>query len=373
VGFTRATEKSLVSTLADHGVAVGYNAWTARPDGSWHDLVHKPWPLEFVWYNEQDDQLYTTIDALTSHEERVALAGELTERARRRGRTVDLHQIPITHGDGRWAVYKLSEQLPWRQDAALLPGALVWAAASYSWADWNSASSSHGNAKPVGWLPPDTPIEQPVLDPITKEPTGEVELSEQAQALLDLLQDLASLDRPYGIAAHGTDIKILANPSNMWQVWKELSLAAERLAYLIYTGTTAALGAQGDAPGVDIAQLMDVATTTVQADKAAMEVGFHEGVMVPWTAANHGDSSLAPERLYLMPDTDAQQVRVDAATNEAAFVQAYEARKAAGILTQAWADEYAERLGVSRVQVPAEHLLPAESSAGPVSEVRPAA
>jgi hypothetical protein len=373
VGCTAATVESIIGDLANHAVAIGFNSWSARPDGSRHDIEHKPWPLEFVWYDESDDQLYTSIDAATSQDDRAALAGELGERATRRGRVPDLFRIPVNHGDGRWAVYRLSDLLPWRNQACLLPGALTWAAAAYSDRDWNRGSTTHGNTKPVGWMPEHISIQRPVLDDDGK-PTGDVELSEEAQALLDLLEDIASLDRPYGIAPFGTKIDLLANPSNMWQVWKELGARAERLAYLIYTGTTAGLGVQTEGPGVNVEQLMDVGLPIVQGDKAAFEIGFHEGVMVPWTAVNHGDSSLAPQRLYQLPDTDAQQNREHTATNEEAFTRAYEGRKAAGILTQAWANEYADRLGVARVQVPPEHLvaeLPGD--AAPASGVRPAA
>jgi len=351
--ISRGTIKTINGDLANHAIAIGYNTWTARPDGSRHDVVHRPWPLEFVWYREWEDQLYTSVDAMTSQEDRDALAGDLSERAKRQGKTVDLTSIPITHADGRWTVYRSSDLLPWRHDAALLPGALTWASAAYSSRDWNRGSNSHGNSKIIGRLPEQQPLQVPVLDD-AGAPTGEATTSPEALAMLALLEDMASLDMPYGLAQFGSEIEILSNPSRMWEIWKELGLSAAKSAQRIYNGTDGALGATGGAPGVDIAKLFDVASTVIQGDKAAIERGIHEGVIEPWAAINQGDSSLAPQRRYLMPDPDEQQKREHQAANEDAFTTAYQARKSAGILTQPWADEYADRLGVPQVTVPAE-------------------
>lgn len=298
VGLSRETVKTIIGNLANHGVAIGYNAWADRADGSRHDVVHRAWPLEFVEYDSLDDQLYTSLDPAMTAEERKALESESTSpRARLRPSVAysSYYKIPIVHGDGRWTVYRLSELHPWRTDAALLAAALVWASAAFADRDWNRGSTSHGNPKLWGQLKEGVPLQRPVLDS-EGDPTGEVELSEEAQGLLDLLEDLQGLEQPYGVTEAATKITLLANSSDMWQVWKELALRAQQLAALVYTGTTAYLGSQGNAPGVDIAQLMNVSTTVVQADKAAFEQGFHEGVMVPWAARNFGDSSLAPQR-----------------------------------------------------------------------------
>jgi hypothetical protein len=376
VGLSQATVKTIVGDLANHGIAIGFNAWTDRPDGSGHDLVHKAWPLEFVHYDSTDDQLYTQVDPMMTADERLALDSDpQSSRSKLRPRPFDSYRIPIVHGDGRWTVYRLAGVQPWRTEAALLAAAITWASAAFADRDWNRGSTSHGNTKVLGQLPENRDLQQPVLDDDGK-PTGEMRLSDQAEAMMGLLEDFAGLEQPFGLAEAGAKISLLTNTSQMWQVWKELGNRAQQLAALIYTGTTAYLGVQVEGPGVNVEQLMDVGMPIVQGDKAAVELGFHEGVMVPFTARNYGDSSLAPQRLYQLPDVDAQQNRDNAAKNEEAFSRAYAARKGAGILSQAWADEHADRLGVPRVQVPEGHLLPEpaeEPGAGPVSEVRPAA
>jgi hypothetical protein len=355
VGLSQSTVKTIVGDLANHAIAIGYNRWNDKPDGSGHDLVHEAWPLEFCWHNPTYDQLYTSIDPATTTEERAALMGDpagMSERAKRYDWSADGHRIPIIHGDGRWTVYRLAGVQPWRTDAALLAAAITWASAAYADRDWNRGSTSHGNTKILGQLPDGRSLQRAVLDS-NKEPTGEVELTDEAQAMMDLLEDFAGLEQPFGIAEFGAKISLLSNSSQMWQVWKELGTRAQQLAALIYTGTTAYLGVQTEGPGVNVEQLMDVGLPIVQADKAAFELGFHEGVMGPWAARNFGDSSLAPTRLYQLPDVDAQQNREHAAKNEEAFTRAYNARQSAGILTQEWADEYADRLGVPRVTLAA--------------------
>ncbi len=92
----------------------------------------------------------------------------------------------------------------------------------------------------------------------------------------------------------------------------------------------------------------------------------------PWAALNHGSSLLAPRRCYQLPDADLQATRADHATNEDAFIRAYNARAEAGVLTQCWANEYADRLGVPRVKVPIEPVEPATDEA-PASGVQPVA
>jgi len=318
IALSRATVADINGDLANHGVAVGYNSWMMRDDASRVDLEHHCWPLEFVWWDAARRQLMTQLDG----------GGGLT---------------PIVHGDGRWTVYQSHESQPWRQDAAVLPGALVWAAHAFAARDWSRGSASHGNAKVVGELAPGVPLQETDAD------TGVVSISDQAESFLDLLGDLSGLDMPFGIKPAGSTVDYLMNTSRAWEVWERLMSNREKAAARIYLGTDGTLGATGGAPGVDISELFGVATTIIQGDRATIDRGVREGVIEPWCAVNHGDSAQAPRRSYVLADPDEMRAREEHMRQEAAFVAAIQARREAGFeVTQDWADKLADRLGVDR-------------------------
>lgn len=328
---TRETISAIEGALINHGVAVGYNRWTAREDGSRLDLVHECWPLEFCSYDSISRGLYTQVDQTFG-----------TPVPRTFGaRGYPFVDIPWTP-DGTWTVYRMIANQPWNQSAAILAGALVWARHAFAARDWSKGSASHGNAKVVGTLPTEWSLQQ--TDPVT----GAVSLTPEAESYLAVLQDIASQDCPVGIAQAGSTLQYLTNPSRAWEVWRELMLNAERAAARIYLGTDGTLGATGGAPGVDISELFGVATTRVQSSLAAITRGVQTGVIDPWTAVNFGDSSLAPQREYIFPDADTQRVREEQQANEVAFTAAIVARRGAGLdVTQEVVDELAERYGVT--------------------------
>lgn len=318
--------------LANHGIAVAYCSWLPREDGSRIDVEVKPWPLEFVQWDSTTEQLVTQVGTGT----------ELTASG-----TLWGGFVPIVHGDGRWIVFRSHEIMPWRQDAALLSAALVWARHALGARDWSKGSASHGNAKVIGQLPEGVALQE-------SDGSGGTSVTDEASAMLSLLQDIASQDCPVGIAPAGSKIDYLTNGSRAWEVWERLMLNAERAAARIYLGTDGTLGATGGAPGVDISQLFGVATTIVQGDLSAIERGLRTGAIEPWCALNFGDSTAAPSREYVIPDPDAEQVREKLAANEAALCKAITERKSAGFeVTQAWVDALADAFGVERLQLAA--------------------
>lgn len=325
IAISRDTIADLNGDLADHGFAVGYNDWTTRKDGSRVDVVHHAWPMEHISWHAQERTLKT-------FGEGDAAAGLL---------------IPITHGDGRWVVYRNHETLPWQQDAAMLPGALVWARHAFASRDWARGSASHGNAKVIGTLAEGVELQ-------SKNEDGASVMTDDAAAFLALLQDVASLDTPVGIAPYGSTVQYLTNSSGAWEVWREMMISAEKAAAKIYLGTDGTLGAAGGAPGVDITALFGIATTIMQGDISAIERGLQTGVIEPWTAINFGDTSLAPRRRYVVTDPDTQRVRAELATNEAAMVAAVQARRAAGfVVTQEYCDKLSEQYGVEALELAA--------------------
>ena len=164
------TLSELNSQLANHGVAFGACVWTPRADGSRVDVELHAWPIAEVEWREAD---------------RCFVA--LLEGGKRE---------PIVHGDGRWVVLRKHEIMPWRAEAAILPGALVWASRAYASRDWSKGSASHGNAKIVGTMPEGEAIQASNTGTLTPE----------AAAFLQLLRDIASQDAPVGIKPFGSTL-----------------------------------------------------------------------------------------------------------------------------------------------------------------------
>lgn len=268
IACARSTLGGILGTMANHGLAIGYNEHVPSDDGTRVDFRHCEWPLEYVTWNPHLEILET--------------------------QTREGGLVPIVHGDGRWVVYRKFLQLPWTQEACILPAALVWAAIGNGVKDWAQSSTSHGRAKMLGELPEGVPA---------FDAAG---LTPQAVTFLNMMQDMVTGESGAGIYPFGSKVQFVANSSTAWQVFSELVLNREKAAARIYLGTDAMLGSVGGAPGVDIATLFGVATTKVQGDFEAIEQAWRTGISEPWTAINFGDSTYAPSLEYLMPDPDAE-------------------------------------------------------------------
>ena len=282
IGVTAATMADIEGCLVDHGIAIGLNTPVIREDASRVDLVHTCWPLEFVRYDEVRRQLVTRLDSGV--------------------------EMPIVHGNGLWTVYAKYDDMPWRQDAAVLAAAVVWARHAYGNRDMAKASVAHGNPKVVGELPAGIALQ---------DEAGA--LTDEAAALMELLRSVANDDTPYGIRPAGSKIDYLVNTSQAWQIWDKLISNAEKAAARIYLGTDGVLGSQGGAPGVDVNALFGVARTRVEGDLHCIEAGFYTGVLIPWTLLNFGDAAPAPRRLYQIPDADADAAVEATAKRRTAF------------------------------------------------------
>lgn len=322
------TLASINGTLANHGIAIGALAHHAREDGSRVDFELKEWPLEFVRWDPVRCCLVTQIELTQDAEPELD--------AYREAGFLGGHEVPIVHGDGRWVVFTKHEIEPWNQEACILSAALVWARHAFAARDWARGSTAHGNAKVVGELPAGMALQG-----------SDGALTNEARAFLELLQGIASLEAPAGIRPAGSKTDYLVNSSTAWQVWLELMNNAEKAAARIYLGTDGILGAQGGAPGVDIAQLFGVATTIVQGDLECIERALLTGVIEPWCALNFGDSTLAPRRVYLIPDADADKERESYAKRCAAFHDEIKSRRDGGfIVDQETVDRLAAKFGL---------------------------
>jgi hypothetical protein len=350
VAISSETVTTIRSHLADHGVAFGAVSWQARADGSRIDPILTAWPIEFVWWDPTHGCYMTQVRRLECDEDLSPGGIFMPSPA-----TIGMPIERIVHGDGRWVVFSKSELLPHRLDAALLPAALVWARHAFAMRDFAKGSAAHGNAKVVGELPPETPLTD-----------AEGRITREAEAFLTLVQAVASQDSPAGIRPSGSKIDYTVNSSQAWEVWAKLAELSEKAAARIYLGTDGILGAQGGSPGVDISQLLGVATSKIQSDLACIERALQTGLISPWAAINWGDDTRAPTRTYAFPDPDEAENCKSFAERNGAFLDEIAKYKAAGfVLDQAFVDRVAKEH-----KVPAP-TLPVATTAPPSGDVSP--
>lgn len=325
---SRSVIEGIIGTMANHGVAIGYIEHEPSDDGTRVDFRLTEWPLEHVKWNDSRECLET--------------------------RTRDGQIVDIVHGDSRWVVFRKFQNLPWTQEACLLPASFVWAAHANGLKDWAQVSTSHGQAKIIGALPEGVSLQSDAAGTLTP----------QAEGLLNMLQDLVSGEAGAGIHEANAKVNFLANGSTAWQVFHELIQNREKAAARIYTGTDATMGSQGGAPGVDIAALFGVATTKVQGDFGAIESAWYTGVSQPWAAMNEGDSRYAPRLVYQMPDTDSKAKRLEEKEKLDLLFDAIERYKGGGMLvTQEVVNMLAALFGVANVP----QLASANTKAVPIA------
>jgi hypothetical protein len=314
VGIHPDTLADIDGTLANHGVAFGVNVVTPRDDGSRVDIELRSWPIEFVDWDPQE-RCYRT-------------------------QTIDGPLEYIRHGDGRWTVFQEHECEPWKY-GALLAVAMLWADHAYGVRDRAKAGTAHGNAKVVGAMPEGVPLQ---------DSSGH--LTTEAQAFLDLLRAVASVDTPIGIKPFGATLDYITNNSRAWEIFKEIISSGERAADRVYLGhDVTATAAGGDAVGY----LFGVRNDIVEGSLRAIERGIRTGVIEPWCAINFGDSTLAPDRIYLMPDADEDARRKSLAEQTNAFYDAIKSAKANGFdVNETYVHALAADFGVIQPKLPAE-------------------
>jgi hypothetical protein len=273
--------------LANHGVAIAYNVWTPRLDGLRVDVEVKAWPLRWVrWMPVK--RCYVTQTA----------AGEL---------------VDIQHGDGKWIVIQQHQVEPWTW-GSIIPAGLIWYDRAFGIRDRSKTSTSIGNAKMVGEMP----------EGVALQKKGSTELTPEARAFLDMLKALYA-GHTAGLRPSGAKTEILSNPSTAWQIFNDIIKGNDVDASRIYLGSD---GTTKDAGGNYIKSLFlfGVRNDIVEGDLRALERGLRTGSIEPWTAINFGDSTLAPERVWLMPDADEDARRASRAEQDIAFnatVKAY--------------------------------------------------
>jgi hypothetical protein len=321
VAVSAGTRADIEGCLVDHGVAFGFNTWTAREDGTRTDVVVSYWPIEHVRWDAHLRCYVTRVDPSVMPEDGAA--------------TIGMGEVPIVHGDGRWIIFALSEDEPHKQDAALLDAAIVWATNAFANRDWAKSSVAHGNVKMIGTMPEGSALQDADGD------------TPEATAMIALMRGMISGDDPAGLLPNGADAKFVGPVGTNYQVFSELVLSSERLAARIYLGTDGTLGSNGGAPGVDIGELFGVATTKVQGDLGAISRGLQTGSIEIWTAINFGSSEKAPTHRYMIPDADADADKASLGVRRQAFYADIDAAKKAGaVVDQVFVDAVAAQYDV---------------------------
>jgi hypothetical protein len=314
---SRSVLAGINGTMANHGVAIGYNLHEPNAKGTRVDFRHIEWPLEFVEYHPQDNTLWTS--------------------------TKEGPMVPINHGDGRWTVYRKFYDRPWTQEAALIPGAMIYAAHANGVSDLAGASRAHGMAKVLGEMAPGISMQG-------QDAAGHPILSPDAMAMLNMLTAIMNGDTDVGILPNGAKADVLFNGSTAWQIWDSLLKDRKSAAAFVYLGTDGTLGVNGGGPGVDISALFGVSTTKVQGDLTAIEQGLDVGVYQPHAAINYGDSRYAPSLVYELPDPDADERREQHAAGYKSLTDTVKELKDNGFdVTQGVVDALAKQFGVSPI------------------------
>jgi hypothetical protein len=348
VSITPDTIADIHGTLVNHGVAFAAIAASVREDGSRVDMELHHWPIEYVRWDPVFRVFKARADPNTVQEGDLhnddSDRSTFSEWGNQYG-YVGGYWVPVVHGDGRWVIFKKHDLLPFRQEAAILPAALVWMRHAFGMGDWSRASKAHGTAKVVGELPAGVPLQV------------DGGLSPEAQAFITLMQALVSDESPAGIRPAGSKTEYVVNSSTAWQVFDELTSKAEKAAARIYLGTDGTLGTDGGAPGIDIEQLFGVASTIVRGDLECLTRGIDTGLIQPWTAINFGDSRLAPSREYLIPNADVENLKRNYAERNKAYTEALQTFANAGLTL---APEFISRLAEDyQVRVPVLAVAPA--------------
>jgi hypothetical protein len=316
IGITSDTLADIDGTLANHGVAFAVNVVTPREDGSRVDFEVKTWPIEFVRWDAQCRAYKTRVDGCGAEE-------------------------TICHGDGRWIVFQEHEYEPFKY-GAIIALAMLWADHAYGVRDRAKSSTAHGNAKWVGALPEGVPLRDDESGKLTPE----------AEAFIQLLRDVASAEMPVGVKPFGSTIDFIVNNSTQWQIFKEIIDSGERAADRIYLGHDIAMTSAG---GDTVGYLFGVRNDIVEGALRAIERGLREGTLEPWAAINFGDSTLAPERVYLMPDEDEDARRKSIGERTNAFYEAIERAKANGFdINQLYVERVAAEFGIIAPTLPAQ-------------------
>lgn len=302
VGIAQTTIESLHGALADHGEAVGILVWTPRADGSRVDTQLIAWPMDCIRH-----ELHT---------------GKILA-LREDGSTEE-----VVHGDGRWCVIRAAEIRPYEY-GAIVPLARVFEQRAYGARDRGLAAGSIGTPKIAGQLPEGVAINSP-----------------EGQAFYAAVENMHG-NLPYMVGPHGSRVEVLGGGNVAHEIFADILASGASEASRVYLGSDEPGATEGGSNYIRSQRLFGVRNDVVESDLRALELGIASGVILPWTAVNFGDSSVAPVRRWEMPDPD-QDARLDSlGRRRMAFYADLEAAKRARVVVdQAFVDDLAREYGI---------------------------
>ncbi len=302
VGLSQPTVESLHGALADHGEAVGVLVWTPRADGSRVDVQILAWPMDHVRHEQHTGRM------LALHE--------------------DGTQEEIVHGDGRWLVIRSSEIRPYEY-GAVVPLARIFEQRAYGSRDRGLAAGSIGTPKINGTLPEGVSIASP-----------------EGQAFYSGVENMHGM-LPYMVGPYGSKVEMLGGGSAQHQIFADILSSGASEASRVYLGSDEPGATEGGSNYIRSQRLFGVRNDVVESDLRALELGIDSGAILPWTAVNFGDSTLAPTRRWQMPDPD-QDARLDSVgRRRQAFYADMKAARESGIMVdQAYVDDLAREYGI---------------------------
>jgi hypothetical protein len=303
VGIAQTTIESLHGALADHGEAVGVLVWTPRPDGSRIDVQLVAWPMDYVRHELHSGRLLAFRDDGSTEE--------------------------VVHGDGRWVVIRSAEIRPYEY-GAIVPLARVFEQRAYGSRDRGLAAGSIGTPKIAGTLPEGVPIGSP-----------------EGQAFYSAVENMHGM-LPYMVGPYGSKVEMLGGGSAQHQIFADILASGASEASRVYLGSDEPGATEGGSNYIRSQRLFGVRNDVVENDLRALELGILSGVILPWTAVNFGDSSLAPTRRWEMPDPD-QDARLDSLgrRRQAFYADLQSAERAGVVVDQAFVDDLAREYGIS--------------------------
>ena len=334
VALQRDHMVSLHRRYVDHGASVGFNVWTPRPDASRIDVELRVWPQEFLRWREAEHRWYAL--------------------------TLNGGEIPVEHGDGRWVVFQQEKLSPWTE-GAVVPGSMLWADRAFAVRDRSNASRAHGSPKLVGELPEGVSLQK-------DDGSGNSVLTDEAAAMIDLLQTLFVGELPFGLRPAGSKTELLVSQSQAWQIWSEIiksnNADSDRI-YLGQDGTTQNAGGNY----IKSERLFGVRNDLVESDIMVFAEAILTGTIEPWAAINFGDSKLAPARCWQMPDADEDARRTSIGEHQELFFRHIDSLLEQGFrVDQATVDQLAKTYGVTAPQIGGQSLKPrnAQAAAAPL-------